>query len=79
MGHKESNQTNKQKLIILIITPFLTLIMSECHEALIFLFLKQNICCGYFKELFLSDWNGSFEHPKHMFKFMLKTFVYIDL
>ena len=29
------------------------------------LFLIQNICCGYSKEL--SQRDGSFEHPKHMF------------
>ena len=31
-------------------------------------FLNQNICCGYSKEP--SQWDGSFEHPKHMFKLM---------
>ena len=30
------------------------------------LFLIQNICCGYSKEP--SQWDGSFEHPKHMIK-----------
>ena len=29
-----------------------------------FLFLNQNIFCGYSKEP--SQWDGSFEHPKHM-------------
>ena len=33
---------------------------------LFFLFLNQNICCGYSKEP--SQRDGSFEHPKHMFK-----------
>ena len=37
---------------------------------LFFLFLNQNICCGYSKEP--SQWDGSFEHPKHMFKLMNK-------
>ena len=32
--------------------------------------LIQNICCGYSKEL--SQWDGSFEHPKHMMKLMSK-------
>ena len=36
----------------------------------IFLFLDQNICCGYSKEP--SQWNSSFEHPKCMFKLMGK-------
>ena len=35
-----------------------------------FLFLNQNICCGYSKEP--SRWDGSFEHPKHMLKVMGK-------
>ena len=33
---------------------------------LIFWFLNQNICCGYSKEP--SQWDGSFEHSKQMFK-----------
>ena len=35
-------------------------------EKLIFLFLNQNICCGYSKEP--SHRDGSFEHPQHMLK-----------
>ena len=35
---------------------------------LFFLFLNQNICSGYSKEP--SPWDGSFEHPKHMFQLM---------
>ena len=35
-----------------------------------FLSLNQNICCGYANEP--SQWDGSFEHPKHMFKAMDK-------
>ena len=37
---------------------------------LFFLFLNQNLCCGYSKEP--SQWDGSFEQPKHMFKLMGK-------
>ena len=37
------------------------------------LFLVQNICCGYPKEP--SQWDGSFEHPKHMFKLMGKKII----
>ena len=33
-----------------------------------FLFLIQNICCGYSKES--SQLDDSFEHPKHMIKLM---------
>ena len=40
------------------------------NENLIFLFLNKNICCGYSKEP--SQWDGSFEHPKHMLKLMGK-------
>ena len=35
---------------------------------LFFIFLNQNICCGYSKEP--SQGDGSFEHPKRMFKLM---------
>ena len=37
---------------------------------LFFLFLNQNMCCGYSKEP--SQWDGSFEHRKHMTKLMGK-------
>ena len=56
------------------------------NENLIFLFLNQNICCGYSKEP--SQWDGSFEHPKtyvktdgseNIYIFMLKIFVYLNL
>ena len=40
------------------------------NRKIIFLFLNQNICCGYSKEP--SQWDGYFEHPKHMFKLMGK-------
>ena len=49
MGRKESNQTNKT---------------SMCNFKSFFLFLNQNICCGYSKEI--SQREGSFEHPKHI-------------
>ena len=37
-----------------------------CTGKLFFLFLSQNICCGYSKEP--SQCDGCFEHPKHIFK-----------
>ena len=37
------------------------------------LFLIQNIWCGYSKEP--SQWDGPFEHPKHMFKLMGKKTI----
>ena len=40
------------------------------------LFLIQKICCGYSKEP--SQWDGSFEHPKHMFKLMGKKIITIS-
>ena len=40
------------------------------NRKLFFLFLNQTICCGYSKEP--SRYDGSFEHPKHMFKLMGK-------
>ena len=48
-----------------------------------FLFLNQNICCGYSKEP--SQWDGSFDYPKYMLKFMgkkkntLEIFVHLNL
>ena len=39
------------------------------------LFLIQNICCGYSKEP--SQWDGSFEHPKLMFRLMDKKIIKI--
>ena len=46
-----------------------------CNWKLFFLFLNQNICCGYSEEP--SRWDGSFEHPKHMFKLMDKKIITI--
>ena len=46
-----------------------------CNGKLFFLFLNQNICCGYSKEP--SHRDGSFEHPKHMFKLMGKKIIKI--
>ena len=40
------------------------------YQKIIFLFLNQNICCGYSKEP--SQRDGSFEHPKQMLKLMGK-------
>ena len=42
---------------------------------MIFLFLNQNICYGYTKEM--SQWDGSFDHPNHMLKIMGKKIVLI--
>ena len=53
------------------------------HSTKNIFFYTQNICCGYSKEP--SQWDGSFEHPKHMLKryffysFTLKKFVYLNL
>ena len=41
-----------------IVRPFLAKIV---YQKIIFLFLNQNICCGYSKES--SEWDGSFELP----------------
>ena len=37
-----------------------------CKSDLNLLFLIENICCGYSKEP--SHWDGSFEHPQHIFR-----------
>ena len=55
-------------------------------KKLVFLFLNQNIGCGYSKEP--SQWDGSYEQLKHMLKLMckkninnftLRNFVYLNL
>ena len=46
-----------------------------CTGNLFSLFLIQNICCGYSKGP--SQWDGSFEHPKHWFKLMGKKKIRI--
>ena len=48
-----------------------TFVESALEKKYFFLILNQSICCGYPKEP--SQWDGSFEHPKHMLKFMGKT------
>ena len=45
--------------------------LRVCNTKIFFFFLNQNICCGCSKEP--SQWDGSFEHPKHMLKIMGKT------
>ena len=49
--------------------------VKKAYQKLICLFLKQNICCGYSKEP--SQWDSSFEHPKHMLKLMGKKILTI--
>ena len=43
---------------------------SVHNQKIFFLFLKQDIYCGYSKEP--SQWGSSFEHLQHMFKLMDK-------
>ena len=47
-----------------------TMLGSRCAQLNIFLFLNQNICCGYSKEP--SQRDDSFEHPKLMFELVVK-------
>ena len=63
-AHTQSNVTLKktfgsaQEILVL------TGLQIKVHNwKLFFLFLNQNICCEYSKEP--SQWDGSFEHPKH--------------
>ena len=64
---------NRGILNVFIITPGLQIQMH--NGKLFFLFLYQNICCGYAKKP--SQRDGSFEHPKHMFKLMGKKMMRI--
>ena len=43
------------------------------NRKLFFLFLNQNICCECSKEP--SQWDGSFENPKHMFRLLGKKII----
>ena len=45
-------------------------IVKTAYSKLFFLFLNQNICCGYSKEP--SQLDGSFEHPKYMLRLVAK-------
>ena len=49
--------------------------LRVCYWIFFLLFLNLNICCGYTKEP--SRWDGSFEHPKHMFILMGKKIITI--
>ena len=50
---------------------YLTGLQIRVRTGILFLlYVNQNICCGYSKEP--SQWEGSFEHTKHMFKLMCK-------
>ena len=59
----------KNNRIASLLCIFETIIRVRTKQ-IFFLFLNQNICCGYSKEP--SQWDGSFEHPKHMLKLMDK-------
>ena len=52
----------------------LSLVKSMPTKKFIFLFLNQNICCGYSKEP--SQGDASFEHPKHMLSLMGKKILH---
>ena len=50
-----------KKILIILRWKFL---IKVRNRKITFLFFNQNICWGYSKEP--SQWDGSFEHPKHM-------------
>ena len=56
-------------------------VKSAYQKKIFFLFLNQNICCGCSKEP--SQWDDSFEHPKHLleiiYNFTLKNCVVVSL
>ena len=45
-----------------------------CTKKLNFLFLNQNICCGYSKEP--SQWDGSFKRPKNILKLIGNIYTF---
>ena len=51
-------------------------ITSVCNRKIIFLFLNENICCGYSKEP--SQLDDSFKHLKHMLRIMGKKIFTIS-
>ena len=48
-------------------------------EKNIFLFLKQNICCGYSNELSLNERYVKNNDEESIYNFTLKMFVYLNL
>ena len=64
----------KYQIALLILLNFRSLDKSAWLK-IIFLIVYQNICCVYSKEP--SQWDGSFEHPKHIFKLMDKNIITI--
>ena len=72
IGRKESNQMTCPCCLsdVFTVHSMTGLYLRVQNENLIFLFLNQNIYCGYSKEL--SQWDGSFEQPKQILKLMGK-------
>ena len=61
-------------LLLHILTKSTAGLQIRVHIGKLFsLFLIQNICYGYLKEL--SHRDGAFEHQKHMFKLMGKQII----
>ena len=70
------------KILLTSLSPAsLTAAIMQVQGCSFFLFLNQNICCGYSKEP--SQWDGSFENPKQMLKLMdmkiFTIFIYLDV
>ena len=49
--------------------------INVCNWKYCFLFLNWNLCCGHSKEP--SRWDGSFEHPTHLLKLLVKKKITI--
>ena len=77
-GHGKDNVQAAIAFSFFSIITWVNIIMwnySRRNRKIIFLFLNQNICCGYSKESAQRD--SSFEHPKHMQKIMDKKILTI--
>ena len=49
------------------------LLIRECTRKIFFLFLYENICCGYSLEV--PQWGTSNEYPQHMFSYRNKKII----
>ena len=73
----DQNPTYPNSILLQSTTPIILqvndFISGLCSRKIIFLFLNQNICCGYSKEP--SQRDVFFEHPKHMLNLWVRKYL----